>query len=308
MSMINFMLPGAYEQFPLNKAVIEFYHTHPQYFIENFNIGACFGNFHFTIWDGGRTFVEYHPASYEQIIEVRDFYKKFNIPLRFVYTNPVLEPVHLTDRFNNLVTSLCEDENNEIVVNSDILEDYLRIQYPKYKFISSTTKCLSKTSESAEELKKDYYLVCLDYNLNKNYKYLESIPDEDKKKVEFLVNAICPPGCPNRKHHYFLNGIEHLSYNRKYFIDCAIKEGLNHPDTINYKTTITLEDIYNYYLPHGFNNFKIEGRTVSPGELICTYARLFIKPEYQFDFISKISYATQENHNNFYQGRVPFKI
>jgi len=42
-----------------------------------------------------------------------------------------------------MVTEICENELNEIVINSPILEDYLRDKYPKYKFISSTTKCLT---------------------------------------------------------------------------------------------------------------------------------------------------------------------
>ena len=46
---------------------------------------------------------------------------------------------------------------------------------------------------------------------------------ENKKKCEFLVNAICPSGCTNRKKHYELNSISYLNYNKPYRISsCAI--------------------------------------------------------------------------------------
>ena len=115
-----------------------------------------------------------------------------------------------------MVMKTVENEINEIVVNNLELENYIRKNYPKFSIISSTTKCLKDPNKSLDELKKDYKYVCLDYNLNKNWEYLNTIPEELKNKTEFLVNAICPPNCPNRKEHYRLNGLSHLNFGKSY--------------------------------------------------------------------------------------------
>ena len=45
-----------------------------------------------------------------------------------------------------------------------------------------------------KELKKDYHLVVLDYDHNKDFEYLQSI--ENKEKCELLVNPVCKAKCP----------------------------------------------------------------------------------------------------------------
>jgi hypothetical protein len=219
---IKFLLPGFYEHFVLFKEFISFRENHLQYFYKDTEIGACYGNFQLCPWDGGRIFFKSQQASYEKIVEIRDYFKSKNIPIRLIYTNPIIEEKDLHNHFCNLVTGLCEDENNEIVVNSTLLENYLRNKYPKYKYISSTTKCLTNPTDSQAELAEDYFMVCLDYNLNHNMEFLKKIPEENKSKTEFLVNAICPAGCPNRKEHYRLNGISSLNMTRPYHISCGI--------------------------------------------------------------------------------------
>ena len=281
MDKIKFMLPGFYEHFELNSKVIKLFEESPEIFIDNFSIGAVYGNFQFCIWDGGRSFGTYIPCRKEQIEKISNFYLEHNIPLRLIYTNPLIEKEHCYNRFCNLVTKICENENNEIVINSPVLEEYLRETYPEYKFISSTTKCLTQISETKKELNKDYYLICLDYNLNNNEKFLLSLPNEIRPKVELLINAICGPGCLIRKHHYDLNGLEHLSFGRYYSVpECSIVENTLHPLTCGYKTHISLERIYNFFVPNGFFNFKLEGRTLPDLEVACNYAKYFIKSDY----------------------------
>lgn len=44
-----------------------------------------------------------------------------------------------------------------------------------------------------EEMKKDYFLVVLDYDLNHNEKVIEKLLTQ-ADKVEILVNETCQPG------------------------------------------------------------------------------------------------------------------
>ena len=291
--MIKFAIPGLYEHFSLIHSLVLIKEQRPEIFYD-WDFGAIYGNFQFCIWDGGRVFQNYEQASIEQVKYVIDFFKEKQIPIRFIFTNPVIEPHHCYDRFCNLVCELAEDNKNEIVVNSAILETYLRTSYPKYSFISSTTKCLTKPEDSLDELAKDYKYVCLDYNLNKNEKFLQSIPVENLSKTEILVNAICPPGCPSRKQHYLANGLSVLSYGKQYGIDCYIGlESPIHPKVINYHNNFSLEEIYDIY-PNKYHidYFKLEGRTFDELTLALVFAQYLVKKEYQLDFIDQIMSAS----------------
>ena len=50
---------------------------------------------------------------------------------------------------------------------------------------------------------------------------------------------------------------------------------------MDYPTVISPEEIWDVYVPMGFSNFKIEGRTGNLYNLIETYVFYLIKPEYQ---------------------------
>ena len=282
--MINFMLPGLNEQSELNFKFLNLKLQHPEYFNDNININAVYGNFQFCIWDGGRIFTSYRQNTKEEIETIVNTYnKKYNTPVRFVFTNNQLTKKDCYDRFCNIILELSENNINEVVVNSPILQEYIEKTYPKYKFISSTTKCLTNPEDSLKEIMNEkYFLTCLDYNLNKNKSYLDSIPLEYRSKVEILINAICPPGCPNRKEHYKLNSLFSLSYGKRYKVNnCQIKENTLFPN-LNKANNLTPDEIYNEYYPKGFQYFKIEGRTLSTVENALNYVKYMIKPEYQF--------------------------
>jgi hypothetical protein len=286
--MINFLLPGFYEHFHLFKEIILLKENNPDIFYPEANIGACYGNFQVCAWDGGRTFRTLRQASKEDVEEIYNFYKAKNIPLRLIFTNPEIQEHDLNNHFCNLVAEICHDENNEIVVNSPLLENYIKTTYPKYKIISSTTKCLTSLEDSSNELNKDYYMVCLDYNLNYNMQFLNNIPKENRDKVEFLINAICPAGCPNRKEHYRLNGLYYLNYGKHYNISCGIKDNTLDYDSAKMRNNISPTDIYNTYAPLGFSNFKLEGRSLPDLEVLINIVKYMIKPEYQLQTIFNI--------------------
>ena len=288
---VGFAIPGLYENFKINKLFIEFQKENPECFYEDIKIDAVFGNFQFCIWDGGRIFDFYQHATIEQVQNIQHFFNdENNIPIRFVYTNNQLKEKDLNNRFCNLVTEICENELNEIVINSPLLEDYLRNKFPKYKFISSTTKCLKKQDNAKEELnKEDYYKVCLDYNLNHNLNFLQTLNQEEKEKVEFLVNPICGANCKNRKKHYKLNSIFSLTYGKQYRLDnCAIPGHSVYPFDPNKRNELLIDDILNIYKPMGFYSYKIEGRTFNPLLHLENCIKYFIKPEYYLFAISTI--------------------
>jgi hypothetical protein len=53
---INFYLPDFYYKKDLNLELILLLKEHPEYFYDNINIGAVYGVFPGSIWNGGRLF------------------------------------------------------------------------------------------------------------------------------------------------------------------------------------------------------------------------------------------------------------
>jgi hypothetical protein len=77
--------------------------------------------------------------------------------LKFTLTNPVLELVDCYDRYSNTILALAENELNEILIVSPILENFIRNKYPNYKInrsIISTTGQEETLDNYLQELEK----------------------------------------------------------------------------------------------------------------------------------------------------------
>lgn len=293
---VRFHLPDFAEHFKLNLVFAHMLRARPDYFREGVEIASFYGVFPPSLWNGGRTVGGQCDESF-----VRGVLKTFNdlgIPLRFTFTNPVLEEEHLYDPFCNMVMRLADNGLNEVIVNSPLLEDYIRKTYPNYKLTSSTCKRLDSIEGLLGELKKDYNIVVMDYDLNNRFDLLEQIPPEDRHRVELLSNACCEPGCKNRKLEYDLIGKQMIIYNEhlknhpdKPFniadytedsvsnrIHCRCRERTLY-EIKDLRTHISPDDIWEKYVPMGFEQFKLEGRTAGNLYLIDNYMYYMTKPE-----------------------------
>ena len=288
--MIKYALPGMYEHSNFYFKLLEIKQLHPEYFLENTDIEIIYGNPQFCIWDGGRIFTEYIQTTREEIEDIINIYNNvFNIPIRYVFTNRCLEEKHYYNRFGNILMEIGSKGPNEVVVSDDNFMQFLKKNYPTYKYVSSTTKCLINPEEAKAELNKEEYdLVCLDYNLNHHMTFLESLTPEEKKKTEFLVNAICGPACPNRLDHYYKNSQSHLEYGRPYHMGyCAISLASGNGSNVR-SHHLTYENIYKTYEPLGFEHYKIEGRTWTVLDLALTICNYLIKPEYKNEILGAL--------------------
>lgn len=287
----RFHLPGIYTHFKFNLIFATVLEQVPQYF-RDVEIASFYGAFPQSIWNGGRTQEGLCDKRYVKM--VLNAFNEKGIPVRFTFTNPALEKKHLNDKFCNMVMSLANNGLNEAIVVSPILEDYIRKTYPKFKLTSSTCKRLDDGERLAAELEKDYSIVVVDYDLNNKFDILEKLPHKDK--CEFLVNSNCRPACPNRAQHYYNVGVQQINYAnhmRKYpdqpYDPIIFGDGKdqNCPfftrnifDVRDLSTNIKPDDIWEKYLPMGFNQFKIEGRTAWLFNLIETYVYYMAKPEF----------------------------
>lgn len=286
---VNFHLPGLRQNYPVNMLVLSMLKLEPDWFREGVRVASFFGEFPTSLWNGGR------PSNYDQCDAsfVQNVVKNINaqgVPVRYTYTNMLLTYEDLSDPYCNFCMQVADNGMNEVMVFSPVLEKYIRDKYPGYKLNSSTCKEIRDIAQVNEELEKDYYLVVLDYNFNNRFEELAGI--RDKARCEILVNPVCTPDCPRRGEHY-----RNVARNQRTLLEnrglpkeqqkplehwyCEYGE-YNCIHTIrNYSTYVSPEDIWEKYVPMGFNHFKIEGRTANIFSLVETYTHYLIRPEKQ---------------------------
>lgn len=252
-------------------------------FYDNVVIGAfydCPGG----IWNGGRQLI---PRTYD-LQKIKNGFLDSNIPLRFTFTNPILQAKHLLDDYCNSIVETFNTGNNEILCNSPLLEQYLRKKYSNnYKYISSITKCLRTdfNIEDVEISKDKYYLTVLDFDWNNNFSLLSKIQNKDK--CEILVNSSCIPKCRYRENHY--QAIAELElYGKAITTYKCGSSSLRYYETKQYPHYISPQDIENIYLPMGFKHFKLEGRQMNDLELIEVVLDYLIKDEYKLEVRSNL--------------------
>ena len=288
---VRFHLPDFSGNFKLNFMFAEMLKHRPEFFREGVEIASFYGVFPPCLWNGGRTQGGMTDKNY-----IKNVIKAFNdrgIPLRYTFTNMMLEKKHLSDDRCNMILNLSNNGLNEAIVASPILEDYLRRNYPKFKLTSSTCKRLNTEEALLAELEKDYHIVVIDYDLNNKFDILERLPR--KKDIEFLINACCEPECPRRLEHYKSIGQQQIAYcehikkhpnlpfdivknDPHNFRDCPYsKRGIF--EIRDLRTHIKPDDIWEKYVPMGFEQFKIEGRTASPLNILETYMYYMAEPE-----------------------------
>lgn len=275
-------LPGLFEFFELYKVFLPVFYGHREFFYDWCDIGSIYGSPADCLWGGGRVgFGENKPG------EVLALMKEFNISSRLTFSNSLLKEEHLADKRCNALCNQFEktgNVNNGIIVHSDLLLEYLKLNYPNFYFVSSTTKVITDFEDLKNELnRKEFSFVVPDFRLNKSFEKLESLSQSQKDKVEFLCNECCWIGCTERKSCY-----ENVS--RKNLGESCTDHKCMAPDSetgyvfskaMKNPSFIGLDDIENKYLPIGFSNFKIEGRSLGSAMILEFLLYYMTKPEYQ---------------------------
>ena len=190
---------------------------------------------------------------------------------------------------------------NQVLVNTPVLEDYLRARYPAFKYISSTTKRLTSLDDVKRELDKKapdpsaqdeayaYYLVVLDYDLNHDEKALNELaPYADR--IEILADEICFPNCPRRKDHYRDESLMQLRFEKGAPYDCPNKN--TRPDfkeCMKRPAFITAGQVTEYADRWGYKNFKLVGRGLPMDMVLDSYIYYLVKEEHRDTMRDKIT-------------------
>ena len=287
--MAHYHLPGLFEFYDLYRAFLPLFHEHREWFYGWCDIGSIYGAPADCIWGGGRVgFGEDAPR------EVLSLMQKYGISARLTFSNSLLREEHLSDRKCNALCALLNEANtprNGVIVHSDLLLHYLKEKYPGLYFVSSTTKVLTDFEDFRREVQRDEFAyVVLDFRLNKEFENLNALPQVQRDKVEFLCNECCWFGCYDRKACYENVSRKCLGEDCPDHNCCAPDANIGYRFSSAMKSPafIGVEDIQRLYLPQGFTNFKIEGRSLGSALILEFLLYYMTKPEYQLQVREEI--------------------
>ena len=275
-------LPGLFEFYELYKMLLPLFRNHREYFYDWCEIGSIYGAPADCLWGGGRV-----GFGDEQALDVIRLMKEYDISARLTFSNSLIREEHLADKRCNRLCELFEktgEVKNGVIIHSDLLLDYIKKNYPGFYFVSSTTKVLTDFDDLKAELDRDdFEYVVPDFRLNKKLEQLKALPKAMKDKVEFLCNECCSFGCTDRKACYENVSRKSLGEDCEDHI-CTSPQaarGYRFSDAMENPGFISVEDIKNIYMPAGFSNCKIEGRSLGSAIVLEFILYYMVKPEYQ---------------------------
>ena len=275
-------LPGLFEFYDLYSVFLPLYRKHREYFYGWCEIASVYGAPADCIWGGGRA--GFGECAAEDVLALMN---EYGISSRLTFSNSLLKPEDLYDRKCNALCELFAKSGvnqNGVIIYSDLLLDYIRKNYPGLYFVSSTTKVQTDFDEFLKETdRNDFKYVVPDFRLNRMFGRLGKLSQPQKNKVEFLCNECCSFYCKDRKACYENVSRKNLGEDCPDHICTApgSEGGYRFSKAMKNPAFIGVNDILNTYLPLGFSNFKIEGRSLGSAVVLEFLLYYLTKPEYQ---------------------------
>ena len=282
-------LQGLFEFYELYQVFLPLFREHREYFYDWCEIASIYGAPADCLWGGGRA--GFGDCTPQVALELM---REYEISARLTFSNSLLKKEHLADKKCNALCAMFENSGevkNGVIVHSDLLAEYLQANYPKLYLVSSTTKVLTEFGQLQNEINRDEFrYVVPDFRLNKVFDRLDMLSAEQKDKVEFLCNECCWFGCKDRKYCYETVSRRNLGEEQGDF-HCTAPDseyGYLFSKAMTNPGFIGIRDIQHIYLPMGFSNFKIEGRSLGSALILEFLLYYMTRPEYQLQVREKI--------------------
>lgn len=278
----HYHLPGLFEFYDLYRVFLPLYRAHREYFYDWCDIGSIYGAPADCIWGGGR--VGCGDANPRAVLSLT---REYGISARLTFSNSLLRKEHLSDLKCNALCELFSESNspqNGVIVHSELLLEYLKANFPNLYFVSSTTKVLTDFSQlEREAARADFRYVVPDFRLNRAFDRLNTLSSAQKEKLEFLCNECCWFGCKDRRACYEAVSRKNLGEDTPEHICAApdAADGYRFSKAMENPGFIGVQDIQKRYLPMGFSNFKIEGRSLGSALILEFLLYYMTKPECQ---------------------------
>ena len=191
------------------------------------------------IWNGGRRLKTYPSINIKDILF---FFNKYpNIKLRYVFTNNQLTEQHLNNKQCNDFVQQYIRPQDEVIINSPLLINHFKENYPNINLIYSTTLDITNINIINNITKNNVYV--LNYNYNNDNNYIQQIIN--KHNLEILCAEPCILNCPFRLEHYINISKDIINNDYENIFYCPFKSEL-----------LTFEEIIK--LPHAVTNMRIK--------------------------------------------------
>ena len=281
----EYHLPGLFEFYDFYRVFLPVFHRYREYFYDWCSIGSLYGAPAGCLWSGGR-----RGGGNRDPRDVLALVHDCGISARLTFSNSLLKEEHLSDLKCNALCQMLK-KGDGVIVHSDLLLQYLHRTYPDLYFVSSTTKVLTDFADFRKELaREEYRYAVADFRLNRRFAELEQLPQALKDKTEFLCNECCDFSCRERKACYEavsadvlgIPGREHVCHAPYGFQGYVFSRAMENPGFIS------VGDIQDKYMPMGFRNFKIEGRSLGTAYLLEFILFYMTKPEDRLKVREKI--------------------
>ena len=166
-------LPGLFEFYEFYRVFLPLYRAHREYFYDWCEIASIYGAPEGCIWGGGRV-----GCGKQDPRAVLALTQEYGLSARLTFSNSLLTEAHLSDPACNALCRLFSEPGgpqNGVIVHSDLLLDYLRTAYPRFYFVSSTTKVLTGFPQLRKELEREAFcFVVPDFRLNRAFEQLRT--------------------------------------------------------------------------------------------------------------------------------------
>lgn len=280
--MAHYHLPGLFEFYEFYRVFLPLYRKHREYFYDWCDIGSIYGAPADCLWSGGR--IGSGDCDPRDVLSMT---REYGISARLTFSNSLLLEEHMADQKCNELCRLFNKDvgpENGVIVHSDLLPSHLRRNYPRLYLVSSTTKVITDFPVLVSECdRREFRYVVPDFRLNRQFDKLEALSEEQKNKIEFLCNECCYFGCRDRKECYEAVSRIALGELGPAFTCKApdAAQGYRFSRAMENPGFISVQDIQKRYLPMGFSNFKIEGRSLGSALILEFLLYYMTRPECQ---------------------------
>lgn len=273
--MIKLSLPGFFCKLKYVDMFLNYYYQYPEFFYTDRMIDSFYDADRRLLWQGGRIPQVENDTS---MFDVLDVFENYPVKLRHTFTNCLITDEYLThDYFCNHFVKKFIRPQDEVIINSPLLIEHFKINYPDIPIIYSTTLNIKDTDKINDISKTNIYV--LNYNYNNNQEYLNKL--EHKNNIEILCAEPCQPNCPNRMEHYthISKQVMWQEYKRYSCPMCQNGEEATFFEVMSLPHAITLKRLKELELQN-FQYFKVSGRTLKVPQWLYTILYYVTLPEY----------------------------
>lgn len=285
MKNINISVGGFHEKQEILISILDYFNKYSHHKYNDTVIDRYFDCFPQLKWAGGRTVDRNREFNFNYAEETVRYFNKIGVGLFATFTNKFIDKGDLQDEHcNNVLELLSGGEENGVVVNSEILEHYIKENYPSINILLSVTKFYPKNEEKLHDaIKNGHSIVVLPPEYNTNYSFLDKICYPDK--LEVIINETCIAGCKLKELHYDLISIENR-YNDERKNNIFICSNSSFQDERYLNLLLTRYDILYLHHRYNINRYKFSGRGLSDRVYLLFLCYYLVKPNFKEHFLN----------------------